>query len=52
MRIMEFFERWFARTAWRLYDRAVAECGEAEADVMVGPITREYIEKYTDERGK
>ena len=52
MRIMEFFERWLARTAWRLRDRAARECGEAEADSMVGPIIREYMERYPDERGK
>lgn len=52
MRITERIERWFARTAWRLYERAVAEHGEAEADAMVGPITREYMDKYPDERTK
>ena len=52
MRIMELFERWLARTAWRLRDRAARECGEAEADAMVGPIIREYMEKYPDERSE
>ena len=52
MRIMEFFERWLARTALRLRDRAARECGESEADAMVGPITRDYMEKYPDERGE
>ena len=50
MGVMERFERWFARMAWRLRDMASRECGEAEADAMVGPITREYMEKYPDER--
>ena len=52
MGVTEHFERWFARTAWRLRDRAARERGEAEADAMVGPITREYMDKHPDERGR
>lgn len=52
MDITERFERWLARMAWRLRDRAARERGEAEADAMVGPTTREYMERYPEERGK